>query len=104
MYFIETRFYSTINFISGPESPRRELYEKRFGVQNQSVQEWKLFPKDFVHLKSIREALLYFGSRKLMVVKMNKRGSAKKTHDSGELLSSADAPYKRWVFQRNASL
>ena len=53
---------------------------------------------------SVREAFLFFRSRQLMVAKMNKRAGAKKTYDSGELLSSADAPYKRCVCQRNANL
>ena len=41
-----------------------------------------------------REAFLTFGSRQLMVAKMNGQAGAKKTktYDGGELLSSADAP------------
>ena len=57
-------------------------------------------------IQPLREAFLFFGSRQLMVAKMNRRAGAKKTKkdDSGELLSSADAPYKWCVCQRNASL
>ena len=53
---------------------------------------------------------VFFGSRQPMVAKMNGRAEAKKmknnekTYDSGEMLSSADAPYKRCVCQRNASI
>ena len=49
-------------------------------------------------------SLSFFGSRQLTVAKMNVWASAKKTYDSGELLSSADAVYKRCVCQLNASL
>ena len=62
-----------------------------------------------ITLQEVREAL-FFGSRQLMVAKMNGRAGTKKTkknkktYDSGELLSSADAPYKRCVCQRNVIL
>ena len=43
--------------------------------------------------EKFREVFRFFGSRQLMVAKMNGRAGAKtNTHDSGELLSSADAP------------
>ena len=51
----------------------------------------------------VREAF-FSGSRQLMVAKMNGQAGAKKKYDSGELLSSADAPYKRCLCKRNASL
>ena len=52
---------------------------------------------------AVREA--FFGSRQIMVARMNGRAGAKnKTYDSGGLLSSADASYQRCLCQRNASL
>ena len=45
----------------------------------------------------VKGNLSFFGSHQLMVAKMNERAGAKKTYGSDELLSSADAPYKRCV-------
>ena len=69
------------------------------------IVEKKLIINGQVHEEVHKGSLsFFFGSLQLVVAKMNGRAGAKKTYDSGELLGPADAPYKRCVCQRNASV
>ena len=64
-------------------------------------------PSNARFINGFKGRLSFFGSRQLMVAEMNGRAGAEKketTYDSGELLSTADAPYKRCVCQRNESI
>ena len=56
------------------------------------------------HLVNKGNIFMFFGSRQIIVTKVDGRQKKPKAFDSGIMLRSADAPYKLCVHKLNANL